>query len=89
MWKAYVTVQEHPGGLYHPPLQWRFALFALYEGIIMHKIVLAWQFESMLRDCAVFWQEVVGINGETAVLGDEHPHLWMERGAHQESDPLW
>jgi len=37
---------------------------------------------------AVCWQEVVGINGETAVTGDEPSHLWLEQGAHQESDPL-
>jgi hypothetical protein len=47
--------------------------FTLYEGIIMHKIVLVWQFESMIRDGAVYWH-VVGISWETAVCGDEPSH---------------
>ena len=37
----YVTVKEHLGELYHPT-QGRFALFAVYEGIIMHEIVLVY-----------------------------------------------
>ena len=35
-WKAYVTVQEHLGELYHSSSQWGFTLFALDEDIIMH-----------------------------------------------------
>jgi len=38
-WKAYVTVQEQLGEPYHPSFQGR---FAVYEGIIMHKIVLVY-----------------------------------------------
>jgi hypothetical protein len=60
----------------------------LHDGIIMQKIVLIWQFESMIRDGGVCWQKDVGINGETAVPSDEPSHLWLKQEAHQESDPL-
>jgi hypothetical protein len=38
--KAYITEQGDTGELYHPSSQKRFALFALYDDIIMHKIAL-------------------------------------------------
>jgi hypothetical protein len=38
--KAYITEQDNLGELYHPSSQKRFALFALYDDIIMHKIAL-------------------------------------------------
>jgi hypothetical protein len=32
--------RKHLGKLYHPSFQGRFALFAVYMGFVMHKIIL-------------------------------------------------
>jgi hypothetical protein len=42
LWKAYATIQEQLRELYHPSSEGSFALFAVYEGIITHKIVLVY-----------------------------------------------
>jgi hypothetical protein len=41
LWKAYVTEQEHPAGMYHPSLQGDLLYLRCMRGIIMRKIVIA------------------------------------------------